>query len=163
MNNPWGGQARSQQPFSGFGATQTTASAFGGLGATSDPKPFGSTFGAKDSTSSLRGASVFGSILGDSTAAPGQNAQSQAEYAKSSLAQGDKPLQPAFFNSLLEKGRQNGLGNNFAQLPTLQLNLDDITNRARELGGSQSQRPAETTLRSTLDRSVSSPSRVAYG
>jgi hypothetical protein len=129
--------------FGGLGSTlpATSASPFGGLGATSTAttsQPAGvSLFGANDST---RGASVFGSLL--NSTAPGttnQSAQSTTQQdSKASVGQRDKNLQPAFFSSLLEKGKQsvhstNGLGNSFGQLPTLQLNLNDIAGRAREL------------------------------
>lgn len=60
------------------------------------------------------------------------------------LAQGrvsTQATQPAFFNSLLERGKkrplsttgQNGNGN-FEDVPSLQLGLDDIRRKARELG-----------------------------
>ncbi|KAE8148846.1 putative nuclear pore protein [Aspergillus avenaceus] len=47
--------------------------------------------------------------------------------------------QPAFFNSLLERGKKRplsalGQNNNFEELPSLQLGLDDIRRKARELG-----------------------------
>jgi nuclear pore complex protein Nup93 len=54
-----------------------------------------------------------------------------------------KASQPAYFDSLLEKGKKRAHaadgGPAFGDLPTLQLGLDDIARRARELGGLGSQ------------------------
>lgn len=50
----------------------------------------------------------------------------------------NKGAQPAYFDSLLEKGRKRirnaDGGNDFNELPSLQLGLTDIAKRARELG-----------------------------
>ncbi|PYH47267.1 linker nucleoporin NIC96 [Aspergillus saccharolyticus JOP 1030-1] len=51
--------------------------------------------------------------------------------------------QPAYFNSLLERGKKRplsatGLNSTFDSLPTLQLGLDDIRKKARELGTKES-------------------------
>ena len=47
--------------------------------------------------------------------------------------------QPAYFNSLLERGKkrplsETGQSSGFEDLPNLQLGLDDIRRKARELG-----------------------------
>ncbi|KAL4877258.1 Nup93/Nic96-domain-containing protein [Aspergillus karnatakaensis] len=64
---------------------------------------------------------------------PGQTTASTAKPLQASQAQ------PAFFNSLLERGKKRPLSvvaqnNNFEELPDLQLGLDDIRRKARGLG-----------------------------
>lgn len=57
--------------------------------------------------------------------------------------QSPQATQPAFFNSLLERGKKRPLAsashdNSFGELPSLQLGLDDIRRKARELGAQDS-------------------------
>lgn len=58
-------------------------------------------------------------------------------------ASGTNGLQTAYFNSLLEKNRQRtregDRGNGLGDIPSLQLGLGDISKRARELGGVNTQ------------------------
>lgn len=54
--------------------------------------------------------------------------------------QSAQATQPAFFNSLLERGKKRPFAagsqdNSYGELPSLQLGLDDIRRKARELGG----------------------------
>lgn len=57
--------------------------------------------------------------------------------------------QPGYFDSLLEKGKKRARvgdgGPAFGELPTLQLGLEDIARRARELGGFPSQEKGHPT------------------
>jgi nuclear pore complex protein Nup93 len=78
-----------------------------------------------------------------------QQQQSQPQPLQASLnqqsplaqsTQSGQATQPAFFNSLLERGKKRSLApdaqdNGFGDLPSLQLGLDDIRKKARELGG----------------------------
>lgn len=81
--------------------------------------------------------SIFGS-QSQAQPQPGQSSglgQSQAQPALSS----SQTTQPAFFNSLLERGKKRplsavGQNSSFEELPSLQLGLDDIRRKARELG-----------------------------
>ena len=137
-------------------ANQTGSSLFGNPATTSAP-----ALGATTTTSAPFGASLFSNTANTSAPAapslfpsqqpqqPGQAPQSQqqVEGPKASTSQ------PAYFNSLLEKGKKrthdtNG-GPSFADLPSLQLGLGDIARRARELGntGVQSGRGASADSR----------------
>ncbi|KAF7591745.1 hypothetical protein BBP40_001125 [Aspergillus hancockii] len=66
--------------------------------------------------------------------------QSQAHSSETQLSRPSNPTtQPAFFNSLLERGKKRplaavGQSSNYEELPSLQLGLDDIRRKARELG-----------------------------
>ncbi|KAJ5788078.1 Nucleoporin interacting component Nup93/Nic96 [Penicillium paradoxum] len=137
-----------------------TSSLFGGggLGTSTAPQSNGSNslFGANKST-----ASPFTNLSAPST----QNAQTSSLFggqtqAQQQTAQGPilgqtqvsnpqhgPSTQPAFFNSLLERGKKRPLSlavqnNNFEDVPSLQLGLDDIRRKARELGaGGQKDTP----------------------
>lgn len=79
----------------------------------------------------------------------GQTTQPEQQDGQQSAGLG-KVSQPAYFNTLLEKGKQranaSGGGNGFNELPNLQLGLGDIAKRARELGGLGSQTPGGATI-----------------
>lgn len=69
--------------------------------------------------------------------------QNTTQTSVAQAAQLSNQTQPAFFNSLLERGKKRplsaiGLNSNFDELPTLQLGLDDIRKKARELGTKES-------------------------
>jgi nuclear pore complex protein Nup93 len=109
------------------------------------------------------GGSLFGGNKGSSILGTGQPAQagtsslfstnqqpiqqqSQPQQAPQNplppLAQSTQSAQatqPAFFNSLLERGKKRpfatGSQDSYGELPSLQLGLDDIRRKARELGG----------------------------
>lgn len=69
----------------------------------------------------------------------GQNQQPSLSQS----TQSPQATQPAFFNSLLERGKKRPFAstsqeNSYGELPSLQLGLDDIRRKARELGGQDS-------------------------
>ncbi|PYI12106.1 NIC-domain-containing protein [Aspergillus sclerotiicarbonarius CBS 121057] len=107
----------------GLGATAQSASIFGNTSKT--PGLAGGTSFAKQPQVQQQPtpSSVFG-----------QN-QTQVNAAQPS----GQTTQPAFFNSLLERGKKRpisaiGQNGNYEDLPSLQLGLDDIRRKARELG-----------------------------
>lgn len=125
----------------------------GGLGASATPQS-NSLFGANNSTASpfanfsatgAQGAQTS-SLFGGQSQAQQQPAQAptlgQTQQASNQQTQGQpasQSTQPAFFNSLLERGKKRPLSsviqnNNFEDVPSLQLGLDDIRRKARELG-----------------------------
>jgi nuclear pore complex protein Nup93 len=73
-------------------------------------------------------------------------AQETGQNQQPSLAQSTQSpqaTQPAFFNSLLERGKKRPFAstsqdNSYGELPSLQLGLDDIRRKARELGAQDS-------------------------
>ncbi|CAP91637.1 Pc13g05680 [Penicillium rubens Wisconsin 54-1255] len=138
--------------------TSNTGSLFGGggLGASTTPQS-NSLFGANNSTASpfanfsstgAQGAqgTQTSSLFGGQSQAQQQPAQAatlgQTQQASNPQTQGQpatQSTQPAFFNSLLERGKKRPLSsvvqnNNFEDVPSLQLGLDDIRRKARELG-----------------------------
>lgn len=128
----------------------------GGLGATNQqsqqqpPQPSSifspsnptSIFGNPPTTQAQSGNSIFGvQTLGQqqstqpSIFGSGQPSASTAQPLNTS----SQAAQPAFFNSLLERGKKRPLSavaenGNFEELPNLQLGLDDIRRKARGLG-----------------------------
>lgn len=87
------------------------------------------------STSQAPGGSIFGNqTQSQSQSNPqAQPAQGQLQYGASKIGQ------PAFFDSLLEKGKKRSRGvesPGLGQLPSLQLGLGDIGRKVRELGAS---------------------------
>lgn len=120
----------------------------GGLGATTpqpqqqqqqpasifSPDNQSSIFGNTSTTQTAPNTSAFGS---QSQAQP---QPSQASILGQSQARpSGQTTQPAFFNSLLERGKKRplsviGQNGSFEELPSLQLGLDDIRRKARELG-----------------------------
>lgn len=132
-------------------ATSNSGSLFGGasLGNTSAPQS-SSLFPASNPTSIFSNppttqpsnSSLFGSQSQAQQSQPaqtslfGQGGQAKGLETPRPAAQS---TQPAFFNSLLERGKKRPLsevGQNasFDELPSLQLGLDDIRRKARELG-----------------------------
>ncbi|ODM21671.1 hypothetical protein SI65_02515 [Aspergillus cristatus] len=117
-------QQRSQQP------QQQPASIF-------SPNNQSSIFGNTATTQVAPANSIFGSQP-QAQQQPSQGSlfgQSQAQPVRSS----GQTTQPAFFNSLLERGKKRplstvGQNSSFEELPSLQLGLDDIRRKARELG-----------------------------
>lgn len=114
----------------------------------------GSLFGASatgPSTASQQPSSIFSStnpapssgfsLLGRQTQqqAP-QAAASQAQQPPAPQLAQSQSTQPAYFNSLLERGKKRTFASSatqdtgFGELPSLQLGLDDIRRKARELG-----------------------------
>ncbi|KAL8690728.1 MAG: hypothetical protein Q9218_003895, partial [Villophora microphyllina] len=122
-------QAQQSQPaqstlFSNLGSSQAqqTSSLFGA------PKPAASQATAYNLFITPSGGSIF---------APQQ--QSQPEQNDQQLPAPTRLSQPAYFDSLLEKGKKRARdadgGSGLGQLPELQLGLGDIARRVRELGG----------------------------
>lgn len=124
------GQATSIGGGSGlFSTSQSTAS---------QPQQISSLFPSQNNATTSR---PFGSSLLSSQQPQQQQnqaGQSQKQDNQQSIGSG-KVSQPAYFNSLLEKGKKRALTSDgeagLNGLPSLQLGLGDIARRARELGG----------------------------
>ncbi|KAL4939548.1 hypothetical protein BDV06DRAFT_34535 [Aspergillus oleicola] len=113
-----------------------------------------SIFGNASTTQAAPGASLFG---GQSQAQqqPAQSSIFGTGQPNASTAQplntSSQAAQPAFFNSLLERGKKrpiSGVSQNtsFEELPNLQLGLDDIRRKARGLGtGSSKATPTSSS------------------
>lgn len=113
-------QSQQQQQSASIYSPNNQSSIFGN-NSTAQPAPNNSLFGGQSQAQPQPGQSIFG--------------QSQTQPARSS----GQPTQPAFFNSLLERGKKRplsvgGQNTSFDELPSLQLGLDDIRRKARELG-----------------------------
>ncbi|KAL5333587.1 Nup93/Nic96-domain-containing protein [Aspergillus crustosus] len=127
----------------------TSGSIFGtgGLGAAAQPSQASSTFSTNNPISIFGNASTqpppASSLFGGNVQAQQQpltrfdqsqnNITVQPSHASSQVAQ------PAFFNSLLERGKKKPRSavirnNNYEEPPNLQLGLDDIRRKARGLG-----------------------------
>ncbi len=133
----------------------------------------GSLFGGASGFGSTtnRPSNMFGSstnttsAFGNTTTAPVQSTQAPSMFGQTQT-QGPQPAQstsgqapgqastqgtqPAFFNSLLERGKKRPLSatvqsGNFEDVPSLQLGLDDIRRKARELGTSGKDSPQNGT------------------
>lgn len=118
-SNPFANTASTSAPT--LGATATTTAPFGA-----------SLFSNTANTSAPAGSSLFAS----------QQPQQQGQATQPQQNNGGlrtSTSQPAYFNSLLEKGKKRAHDTNgassFAELPSLQLGLGDIARRARELHG----------------------------
>lgn len=112
------------QPSSIFSPSNPT-SIFGNPSTTQAPS-VNSILGGQPQTQQPAQSSILGL---------GQPAPSTAQPANIS----SQAAQPAFFNSLLERGKKRPLSTvtengNFEELPNLQLGLDDIRRKARGLG-----------------------------
>ncbi|KAA8650035.1 linker nucleoporin NIC96 [Aspergillus tanneri] len=128
-----GGDLRPTTKTSGLLPTNNSTGVFGNI-STSQAPSSASAFGAL--SQSQQPPAQF-SMLGQS--------QTQGTVTQSSRSS-SQTTQPAFFNSLLERGKKRplsavGQGSNFEQLPSLQLGLDDIRRKARELGTGGSNDP----------------------
>ncbi|KAI9751711.1 MAG: hypothetical protein M1835_001185, partial [Candelina submexicana] len=122
-------QSQQQQPTSG--------SLFGSLGVSQSQQQ-------KSTTGGTFGGSILGttqsqtsSLFSPPQPQDGQFGQTQQSGQQIEPTTGSS--QPAYFDSLLERGRKrtNGVGDSsgFSELPSLQLGLGDIARRVRELGG----------------------------
>lgn len=129
--------------FSNLGGSsqQQTAAGSGGLFGAS-PQPTGTSLFASQNnpTSQPLQSSLFAS-----SAPQQQQSQAAAAQQQQSIGQqsnGQTP-QPAYFDSLLERGRKRTNGGETiggsSELPSLQLGLGDISRRVRELGGTGGQ------------------------
>ncbi|KAK2760360.1 hypothetical protein FQN54_002430 [Arachnomyces sp. PD_36] len=95
-----------------------------------------------------------------------QQNQQQTSAAGQSVA-AKQATQPAFFNSLLERGKKRAYAGgsengNFGELPSLQFGLDDIRRKARELGDGPGtpQKGADSKAHYLLAASGISPGRA---
>lgn len=165
---------------------QQQSSLLSGFGGQANPPPSLSAFGALGSsqaqsttTSGGLGTGLSGfSQLGSSRPQQTQNnpaatqpfgsslfasqQQSQNQNGQPSDANLQQPTglakasQPAYFNSLLEKGKKRAPaadgGPAFGDLPSLQLSLEDIARRARELGGLGPQDKGPTNGKASAQR-----------
>ncbi|KZF22711.1 Pentulose kinase [Xylona heveae TC161] len=172
----FGNSTASQPPqqsslLSGFGAgakpQQPSGGLFSGLGTQNQQpqqqqqqqqqQPSGGLFGASTAANTQPTAqpSLFSNTQQGTTAArpPGGSLLGSGTQTQTSLPQlqQDQVLQtsqPAYFESLLEKGRKRNHGargeSAFNELPSLQLGLGDIARRVREMGGSKEAAPRAT-------------------
>ncbi|KAL9604363.1 MAG: hypothetical protein Q9219_000551 [cf. Caloplaca sp. 3 TL-2023] len=140
-------QAQKSQPvqssvFSSLASSQPqqAPTLFGASRPTTTQSASGSLF-APQPASGASGASIFSSQTPQQQNQPGQDAQQQPAAAPA------RPFQPAFFESLLEKGKKRTHEVNdvpsFGELPEIQLGLTDIARRVREIGGVTTQSPAD--------------------
>ncbi|KAJ5778561.1 hypothetical protein N7520_001807 [Penicillium odoratum] len=129
------GATTAPQTSSLFGSTNKTTNTTGLFGnttaATTQPAQTSSLFGQPQAQQQQQQpAPAQSSILGQ-TQQPAKNPQEQEQMST-------QATKPAFFNSLLERGRKRPLSTNqngnFEDVPSLQLGLDDIRRKARELG-----------------------------
>lgn len=147
----FGSQPTAQTASTGglFGGQQTQAPAasigglFGGQASAAPAAPGGSLFGGQQGQTQAQQSAQTPSLLGG---------QSQAQQQPQTQGQNpSQSTQPAFFNSLLERGKKRPLSsanqsNNFEEVPSLQLGLSDIRRKARELGsGGQKDTPNGTS------------------
>ncbi|KAH8690973.1 Nup93/Nic96-domain-containing protein [Talaromyces proteolyticus] len=113
---------------------------------------FGATAGPTGSTAPQPSASIFSSYnptasSGFSTIGPSNQPQDISQGFQQSLSQSSQNTQPAYFKGLLERGKKRSFAasashdTSFGDLPSLQLGLDDIRRKARELGASDSKQP----------------------
>ncbi|KAL9608922.1 MAG: hypothetical protein Q9167_006262 [Letrouitia subvulpina] len=129
-------------------AQPATSSLFQSLGTSQQPQS-SSLFGAAKSTTNqpiTGSSSLFAPTA--SSAAPGasflatsqpQNQQNQITQDTQQPVAPSRSSQPAYFDSLLEKGRKRARDPDgrpdFGELPGLQLGLGDIARKVREIGG----------------------------
>ena len=129
-------------------SSTSAPSLFGGFGAsTAQPAPPGSSIFGSKPTASAPSSGLFGqstsqpaassSIFG-ATTTTANNPLNQSSQQPLSQSTRD----PAYFNSLLERGRKRAHPSDGAsqtgrlgQIPGLHLGLDDIARRAQEIGG----------------------------
>lgn len=115
-----------------FGASTTTA-----------PQPPSTLFGQQNNASSsqLLGSSLFTDPQAQQQQQQSQLGQSQTGQLQDGQQSGGlrTPSQPAYFDSLLEKGKRRSIATNgradLWEVPDLQLGLGDIARKVRELGG----------------------------
>ncbi len=115
----------------------TSGGVFGSLGASQaqqQPSTTGGLFGGSLlGTTQPQNSSLFAS----SRPQNGQPGQAQQDNQQIESTAGGS--QPAYFDSLLERGRKrtNGVSDSsgFGELPSLQLGLGDIARKVREMGG----------------------------
>ncbi|KAL8900491.1 MAG: hypothetical protein Q9207_005666 [Kuettlingeria erythrocarpa] len=155
-----GGQQHSQPAqasiFANLGNQSQPAqsSMFSGL-SSSQPQQTSSLFGApkpaatQPAASSMFAPQVTNAGSGSSVFSAQVPQQQQDQSSQDTQQQPPPPRfsQPAYFESLLEKGRKRPRDaegtSSFGQLPGLQLGLTDIARKVREIGGVGAQSPAD--------------------
>jgi hypothetical protein len=142
-----GSAAAAQQPQPSIYSNTNTASVFGGRtpGPSQPTAPGSSLFASQQPSQQQQPQQQQQQnqplpLGGQQSQQPGQqqNQQQQQSFAGKSVS-AKQATQPAFFNSLLERGKKRayaggGENGNFGELPSLQFGLDDIRRKARELG-----------------------------
>ena len=132
----FGGTAEQPKPglFAGQGTTQPQQQS---------TAPSGGFFGGATTvgSQSAQSSNLFGSAPVQGQNVQNPIGQAQAQPAQQGSIAGN--VQPGYFDNLLEKSRKRNREadgrSDFQELPSLQLNLDDIAKRARQLGGIGSQ------------------------
>lgn len=118
----------------------------------------GSLFGGNNGSSILgtgQPAQTGTSSLFSTNQQPTQQPSQPQQTPQNSLpplaqsTQSAQATQPAFFNSLLERGKKRPFAtgsqdHSYGELPSLQLGLDDIRRKARELGGQDTKAARQT-------------------
>ena len=127
--------------FAGFGSTpaQPAAPTSSLLGASSSAAPTGGSVG-QNTSQPAPADSFFAASQGlNRPLNQGQTTQNQSQSGPNSLSQSTR--EPAYFNSLLERGRKRAHPSDsvqnesqLRQIPGLHLGLDDLTRRAQGIG-----------------------------
>ncbi|KAJ5222566.1 uncharacterized protein N7469_008806 [Penicillium citrinum] len=146
-----------------------TGSLFGGLGSSTTPQST-SLFGSNTGTSAFGNATTSaGATQGTQTSSLfGQTQpQQQQQPAQSSILGQPQQQQQQQQQHLLERGKKRPLSTaaqngNFEDIPSLQLGLDDIRRKARELGtaGKHDAQPTSSKAHYLLASSGISPGRA---
>lgn len=132
--SPFSGNTTATPPTlqSGFGTQQSNPS--------TQPQSIYSGANPPSSAQPAMNSSLFGSSLTQGAQLNQQGGPQQAPGQSSLSSQ--QPMQPAFFSSLLERGKKrphpSTLNATSVELPNLQLGLDDIRRTARGLGTTDS-------------------------
>ncbi len=137
--------------FSGFGSSQPqqTSSIFGAP-KPATTQPAASSMFAPQATNAGSGSSLFSAQVPQQRQQQQQQQQQQDQSSQDTQQQQPPPprlSQPAYFESLLEKGRKRPRDaegtSSLGELPGLQLGLTDIARKVREIGGVGAQSPAD--------------------
>ncbi|KAL8790451.1 MAG: hypothetical protein Q9213_000603 [Squamulea squamosa] len=145
-------QSASSSLFSNLGTFQPSqpgqASLFQNLGTSQSQQQTSSLFGApKPATSQPSSSSLFAPQTTTGELNASQHSQSQSGQNGQQPPPPARLSQPAYFDSLLEKGKKRARdvdgGTRLGELPGLQLGLSDIARRVREIGGVGIQTPAD--------------------
>ncbi|KAL8682814.1 MAG: hypothetical protein Q9186_001143 [Xanthomendoza sp. 1 TL-2023] len=124
------------------------ASLFSNLGTSQPQQQTSSLFGPpKPVTSQSTTSSLFAPQAASGAFGASQQQQSQSTQNDDQRRAPARQSQPAYFDSLLEKGKKRARdtegASGFGELPGLQLGLTDIARRVREIGGVGTQTPAD--------------------
>ena len=146
LGNSTANNASTSQPFSSLSAAPAL-----GQTSTAASNPFGWSLGNSIANNATASQPFGTNMIGPQSQQQPQNAQSTSEPQQQDGQQPQtiaRDSAPAYFNTLLEKGRKRAHGSDespaFGDLPSLQLGLGDIAKRARELGGVTGQQQGAT-------------------